>query len=851
MKDPADKPFFSSSEAFVVQEKDLLQESRGKAPDSPWLGLALSGGGIRSATFCLGALQALAERDLLKKFDYISSVSGGGYIASALQWWWEHTTTLKFGSDRNNFPYGLDFGPTDQLKIPDRILDYLRSHGRYLIPGDGLTVWSAVSVVLRTLFLNLLVWLAVATLIFLVLIAAGQSLHQDKPITWIANPFPAIIYASWVGNKPPQVCGGAVVANAKAVAVTATYDRQTSRITGMAAGRQSNCVLKYPLGLMLFPWLAYLIVWGFIVYSIALSFMSWVDSPEFAAHSRQRRILSPLAVLAVASVLGYVCGSVALDLGKAGSYDTESLVLFAFCGIGAVLVLTSVLFMFTASNYVWRRRFEVGAGEAIIPAALLFAFGSVPLIPYYLMNYGGTFSGIVSVVVSLIGGAGSAVYGHLGQTRGKTSGLVVSLLAAAGSLVFIYSVLIAAYFLAQLAINTDQVISLPDNNSWTILRAAIYTICAIGTLLIYFTNINLVGLHRFYRDRLMETFMPSIEVVYSPQISYSPAADSLKLTDLWKSSATPREIPYPIINTNVILVNDEDPKVRQRGGASFILTPWYVGSDITGWEETQRHTKKNGTITLASAMATSGAAASSNAGFIGTGVTRNRVVSVILGLLNLRLGLWVKTPSNRPPSRFDQRPNHFSPGLTYGLLRYGYHGKAAYSELSDGGHFDNLGIYELVRRKAKLIVAFDVEADEGTNLSSLVSVVQRVKEDFETIIDLEGCADSLLPRVDDAVFPTGAQWTDAPYFAASVTYKGGERAKLIYIKASLIKKLSFLSKAYRAHNADFPHQSTVDQFFEPAQFEAYRELGFKSALEAIDRLNLKSYVEDPAFLAGI
>ena len=81
MTNPADQPFFSSSEAFVEQEQKLLRERRGKSSDAPWLGLALSGGGIRSATFCLGALQALAARDLLRKFDYISSVSGGGYIA--------------------------------------------------------------------------------------------------------------------------------------------------------------------------------------------------------------------------------------------------------------------------------------------------------------------------------------------------------------------------------------------------------------------------------------------------------------------------------------------------------------------------------------------------------------------------------------------------------------------------------------------------------------------------------------------------------------------------------------------------------------------------------------------------
>src|SRR6476619_3900246 len=68
-----------------------------------WTGLALSGGGIRSATFSLGLVQALARRDLLKNFDYISMVSGGGYLGASLQWWWRQAGA---GLSPDSFPYG-------------------------------------------------------------------------------------------------------------------------------------------------------------------------------------------------------------------------------------------------------------------------------------------------------------------------------------------------------------------------------------------------------------------------------------------------------------------------------------------------------------------------------------------------------------------------------------------------------------------------------------------------------------------------------------------------------------------------------------------------------------------------
>lgn len=844
MSKPAAQSFFTSSEALVEQEQKLLRERRCKPEDAPWLGLALSGGGIRSATFCLGALQALVARGLLGKFDYISSVSGGGYIACALQWWWTRRNGAgapKFGHTEDNFPYGVNFGLRDRTKISDDILNYLRTHGRYLTPGDGLTVWSGASVVLRTLFLNLFVWLSAATLIFCILLEVSPK--RDTLPGWV-NPFPGIIYADW--DSKPHLCGGSDIGSAKALRVSALKGA-----TAKVEGPQANCVLKYPLSLAPFAGLAYLITLFFIVYSLVLSFMSWVDSPEFAARSKLWQHATPPLTFLVSLILPGACIYFASALKGSSFYDAVSLALISVSGIGAILVVTSLLFIITASNYFWRRQFEISAGKCFIYAALLFAFGSVPLIPYYLMNYGGTFSGVASVAVSLLGGISSAAFGHADQTGKRTAGLFTSLLAAVGSLVFFYAVLVAAYFLAQLAVNTGDIVESFDGNAQSITRAAVYSACMIGTVLIFFTNINLVGLHRFYRDRLMETFMPSEAVVQKPTTTYSLDADNLKLTDLWALTGAARDIPYPIINTNVILVNDDDATVRLRGGASFMLSPWYVGSDVTGWESAQRHAKKNGSITLASAMAASGAAANSNAGFVGTGVTRNRIVSVIMGLLNLRLGVWVKTPSAGEASIFARRPNLFSPGLRYNLLRFGYHRGAGYSELSDGGHFDNLGIYELVRRRAKLIVAFDAEADGETNLASLVSVVQRVRDDFDAVIDLERCADHLVPQLDEVLFPPGARWTDAPYFAAPITYKGGERARLIYVKASLFRKLSFLAKAYRAENGDFPHQSTLDQFFDASQFEAYRELGFKSTVAAIEQLKLASYVEDPNFLAGL
>jgi hypothetical protein len=123
------------SDAMVAAEQRQLSKAADKhAPIvDEWTGIALSGGGIRSASFCLGALQAMANLNLLREFNYISTVSGGGYIGSSLQWFWQKDA--KSGTGASDFPYGSDapgtIGPPAGTATAER-LSYLRNHGSCL-----------------------------------------------------------------------------------------------------------------------------------------------------------------------------------------------------------------------------------------------------------------------------------------------------------------------------------------------------------------------------------------------------------------------------------------------------------------------------------------------------------------------------------------------------------------------------------------------------------------------------------------------------------------------------------------------------------------------------------------------
>jgi hypothetical protein len=176
------------STELLAREKTYIQNWRramnaGSATreiDKTLAGLALSGGGIRSATFALGVTQAFAAQDLMRRFDYLSTVSGGGYLGSSLTWLTRNSNAqdadrrFTFGMDRDHFPYPVD--PPDRQTnrrtdpAQDAQLIYLRQHGKYLTPGRGIDIVSAIAVVLRGVLLNLLVWLPLAALVLLLLL---------------------------------------------------------------------------------------------------------------------------------------------------------------------------------------------------------------------------------------------------------------------------------------------------------------------------------------------------------------------------------------------------------------------------------------------------------------------------------------------------------------------------------------------------------------------------------------------------------------------------------------------------------------------------------------------------------
>ena len=308
-------------------------------------------------------------------------------------------------------------------------------------------------------------------------------------------------------------------------------------------------------------------------------------------------------------------------------------------------------------------------------------------------------------------------------------------------------------------------------------------------------------------------------------------ADKAKLSDMCSKHS-----PYHLVNTNVILVDSNNPKWQKRGGDAFLLSPKYCGSTATGWRKTADYMQKD-PLTLATAVAISGAAANPNTGAGGVGPTRKPLLSLLMALLNIRLGYWVPNPK----SKSQKIANHFRAAY-HELSPSGYTECRKLLQISDGGHFENLGVYELVRRKVKLIICCDGSADPEFNFMGLQVLARRIGTDFGARIKFgkRNHLERIIPRDPDTeAYPVGVKFAKRGYIKGRIIYKDGTKGTLILIKTTMIQGLDLRLKGYKAANPDFPDQSTTDQFFDEEQFEAYRELGYKIAKTMICKVNLK------------
>ncbi|MGX8008379.1 patatin-like phospholipase family protein [Mesorhizobium sp. ORM8.1] len=323
------------------------------------------------------------------------------------------------------------------------------------------------------------------------------------------------------------------------------------------------------------------------------------------------------------------------------------------------------------------------------------------------------------------------------------------------------------------------------------------TMVIFAIFLFFVIDINTTSLHGYYRLKLSQSFL--IDDNFN-------AATALKLGNVNGSRTF-----FPIWNCALNVPGSTDPRMRGRQADLFSFTPVSAGATLVGHSSIQEWEQANPTMDLATAMALSGAALSPQ-----MGLRTSRYGSFWLTLLNLRLGAWLKNPGTKAKSRkFPNARNLFQE------LFATANEHDAFLQISDGGHIENLGVYELLRRRCRFIVAVDGEQDEKMTFNALTNLQRLAYIDHGIIVEA---------NLEDLRI-TEKGFSRSHFRFCRIRYPLGnldqheEIGYLVYLKLSLTGNEGEFIRRYKLDEPAFPHQSTVNQFFTEVQFEAYRALG--------------------------
>jgi predicted acylesterase/phospholipase RssA len=752
---------FGRAEVALELEPGVNSQPNARAEGEPIMrptagsalaGLALSGGGIRSASFCLGALQALDRVGVLKHIDYLSTVSGGGYIGTSLSAAMTHS--------KGDFPFTSSLTQDEPYPV-----QHIRNHSNYLFPHGSINVFYNVAIYLRGLLANALLilpWLLVLAAITIFFKPDSESLHVSIRGTFLAafnvDHFGATLIALCVFGLLLLIWG-----------LWRSLD-----ITSWEA--------EIDIGS---PWtLVSAIVLILLLFIVFCELQPFVLDSVFESAARPGGIFSSFVgwLQALAAVLAPFSAAVAFfsrPIGRLLKQGAERPSLAALASRAA-------------------GRAAVYIAGAAIPFLLWMAYLYLCFVGIRDVNGGGYHAPLWLSDVSQ--------YWFGDKTRiGTPIGWFYLVI---GIVLFLLSLLLA-----------------PNANS----------------------------LHRLYRDRLSKAFLFDPTRIEGRRSGTGFKRESVSLRGLAADEQLKYEdfelapidrfklskiscidAPFHLINAALNIQGSKYANRRGRNADFFVFSPKFIGSSATQYVKTEEFEDDVKELDLATAMAVSGAAASAN-----MGASSIKALTPTLAILNIRLGYWVANPRQLAQDRkhssvfasvFDQF--YFVQELL-GLMRE----SSDMIYLTDGGHIENLGIYELLRRRCELIIAVDAEADPEMSFRSLVALQRYARIDLGVLIDLPWAEirDATRAASEEIAKSGGLPPNAAPHgphcAVGQITYPQNRKGILLYVKSSITGDENDYIVDYKRRFPSYPHETTADQLFSEEQFEVYRALGFHAVSE--------------------
>lgn len=826
-------------------ERDLFRQFHAH----PRTALCFSGGGVRSATFGLGVLHGLAKlapASPLPQFDFLSTVSGGGYLGGWFSAWAAREEQASPGTNGAELvTAALAATPISTLDPePDPLL-HIRRYCRFLNPQMGLLsadTWTLVATVARNMILN---WLILVPLMMAVLMI---------PALFVTLMDVRTFGVEWTGVWAALLCG--MLAGVVATYYIATHLPTLSRAKKGDQGSFLWFVLL-PLGVsavlltLHWAWREQLPphnnyeFYQFMAIGATIHFLGGALGAIKLRSRASNAPLTTLFVLVAAAVSGAVAGWLAYfasklflkvypHLWQKDSWENFSdlftclavpFVLLAFCAAALLTVGLASQVTNDEDREWWSR---AGGWILILTAVWLVFSSSVIFIPHLLETAVSRIAAALSTlgiggIASRLGFSGSTLSGRPGQSDGGTRAPSAKdrIGNFAGPLFLIMLIGVLGI------LNARFIVSLPNWTPWLPgvkerFYSELYMIATFALLALAFSwpiNINRFSLHAMYRARLVRTYLGASRPNRAASVNRFTdldEADNIALSDL------SRHRPLHIVNIALNLVGGKNLAWQQRKAESFTASRLRTGSLRIGYQKSSTYAQRGGTergLTLGSAITISGAAASPNMGY-----HSSPMLSFVMTLFNARLGWWLANPGPKGKGKWrnDGPTISFTPIINEALGRTNDESKWVY--LSDGGHFENLGLYEMILRRSKTIVIVDGSQDQSYCFEDLGNAVRKVRVDLGIPIEFQ----SGLPIY-------ASQDVRNRYCAVGkILYhcvdgkddKGVDlEGTIIYIKACLngSEPADVLHYAASAH--DFPQQGTEQLWFDESQFESYRRLG--------------------------
>jgi hypothetical protein len=279
--------------------------------------------------------------------------------------------------------------------------------------------------------------------------------------------------------------------------------------------------------------------------------------------------------------------------------------------------------------------------------------------------------------------------------------------------------------------------------------------------------------------------------------------------------------PLHVVNAALNVMKGARLAWQERKAESFTFSSLHSGNYWLGYRRSCYYGGDNG-ISLGTALTISGAAANPNMGYMST----SRLVSFLMAMFNVRLGWWLGNPGKAGAKTFRRGVPRFAVGPVIVEALSLADDNRPYVFLSDGGHFENLGLYEMVLRRCRMIVVSDASTDADYRFDSLGMAIRKIRIDFGIPIEFDEPSGFRCDR--DAYCAVGT----IRYSCVDETPRAFD-GKLLYIKPRVTGGEPGDVVQYKRRNPRFPQESLVDQFFSESQFESYRVLGLHILTEIV------------------